>query len=87
MVQPREGALLLAPTLVTPVLFNAVSQPVFFFCRATFLIADVGNSVVPASDPVTKLIIGLLGIVVSPTVIVGLTCSPLSVTGVGGSSW
>ena len=31
MVQPREGALLLVPTLVTPGLSNAVSHPVFFF--------------------------------------------------------
>lgn len=59
----------------------------FFFSRATLLIVDVGNSVVSASNPAAKLIIGLLGIIVGPTVIVGLTCSPLSIIGVGGSSW
>jgi len=42
---------------------------------------------VSASNPAAKLIIGLLGIIVGPTVIVGLTCSPLSIIGVGGSSW
>ena len=46
------------------------------------------NKVTTSNDPVAKLIIGLLGIVLGPNVSVGLTCSPLSVIGIGGSnSW
>lgn len=45
------------------------------------------NSVTQANNPVAALLIGLLGIVVGPTVAVGLTCSPLSIIGVGGNSW
>ncbi|KAG6833259.1 hypothetical protein H0H87_009434 [Tephrocybe sp. NHM501043] len=44
------------------------------------------NSVTTASSPVASLLTGLLGIVVGGDVAVGLTCSPLSVIGVGGSS-
>ena len=83
MMQAREGAILLVPALsVTPDLSNAVSQS-SFPPQATFLIADIGNNVTQANNPVAALIIGLLGIVVGPTVTVGLTCSSLS----AGSSW
>jgi hypothetical protein len=58
-----------------------------FFSRVTILTADVGNTVTQANNPVAALLIGLLGIVVGPTVIVGLTCSPISVVGGSGSSW
>ncbi|KAF8065012.1 hydrophobin [Lyophyllum atratum] len=44
------------------------------------------NSVTQANNPVAALLIGLLGIVVGPTVAVGLTCSPLSIIGIGGNS-
>ncbi|KAF9011752.1 fungal hydrophobin-domain-containing protein [Cyathus striatus] len=44
------------------------------------------NSVTQASNPVAQLLIGLLGIIVGGDVAVGLTCSPLSVIGVGGNS-
>ncbi|KAF9026913.1 hydrophobin-domain-containing protein, partial [Hymenopellis radicata] len=44
------------------------------------------NSLTLASNPVASLISGLLGIVVGGDVMVGLTCSPLSVVGVGGNS-
>ena len=49
--------------------------------QATFLTADIGNNVTHANDPLAALIIGLLGIVVGPNVIVGLTCSPVAVGG------
>ncbi|TFK87822.1 fungal hydrophobin, partial [Polyporus arcularius HHB13444] len=43
------------------------------------------DSVQSASDPVTSLLLGLLGIVVQGVdVLVGVTCSPISVIGVGG---
>ncbi|KAG5644495.1 hypothetical protein DXG03_008322 [Asterophora parasitica] len=45
------------------------------------------NSVTTSNDAVAKLLIGLLGIVVGPNVAVGLTCSPLSIIGIGGKSW
>ncbi|KAH9849343.1 fungal hydrophobin-domain-containing protein [Lenzites betulinus] len=42
------------------------------------------NSVQSASDPATSLLLGLLGIVVQGVdVLVGLTCSPITVIGVG----
>jgi hypothetical protein len=45
------------------------------------------NSVTTASNPVASLLIGLLGILgVGGDVVVGLTCSPLSVIGIGGNS-
>ncbi|KAF9031793.1 fungal hydrophobin [Hymenopellis radicata] len=45
------------------------------------------NSVQSASDPATAALLGLLGIVLGPiTGQVGITCSPISVIGVGGSS-
>jgi hypothetical protein len=79
MIQPRKGAVLLEPALVTPALSNAVSRS--FFPQATFLTADVGNSVTLANNPAAALLIGLLGIVVGPTVTVGLTCSPVGSSG------
>ena len=86
-MQVREGVILLVPpTLVTLDLSNAVRQFFFFLPQATFLTADVGNTVTTANNPTAKLIIGLLGIIVGPTVIVGLTCTPISVIG-GGGSW
>ncbi|KAF5347800.1 hypothetical protein D9756_010272 [Leucocoprinus leucothites] len=46
------------------------------------------NSVQSASSGAVGLLLGLLGVVLSDlTVLVGLTCSPLSVIGVGGNSW
>ncbi|TFK32263.1 fungal hydrophobin-domain-containing protein [Crucibulum laeve] len=44
------------------------------------------NKVTQANDPVAALLIGLLGIIVGGDVAVGLTCSPLSVIGIGGNS-
>nr|CAA76494.1 hydrophobin [Pleurotus ostreatus] len=45
------------------------------------------NSVQAASNPVVGLLAGLLGIVLGPiTGQVGLTCSPITVIGVGGTS-
>ncbi|TBU28464.1 fungal hydrophobin [Dichomitus squalens] len=45
------------------------------------------NSVQSASDPAASLLLGLLGIVVQGVdVLVGLTCSPITVIGVGGGS-
>ncbi|KAH9945468.1 fungal hydrophobin [Epithele typhae] len=44
------------------------------------------NSVQKANDSVVSTILGLLGLVADPDVLVGLQCSPLSVVGVGGSS-
>ncbi|KAF8980551.1 hydrophobin-263 [Cyathus striatus] len=45
------------------------------------------NSVQQASNPLVGLLAGLLGIVLGPiTGQVGLTCSPLSVIGIGGNS-
>ena len=44
--------------------------------------------VTEAKNPVAALILGLLGIVLGPDVVVGLTCAPISVIGVGsGNSW
>ncbi|KAF8810455.1 hydrophobin [Phlegmacium glaucopus] len=44
------------------------------------------NSTSTASDPVTSLLLGLLGINVgSVTGIVGLTCSPLTIIGASGT--
>ncbi|RDX51667.1 fungal hydrophobin [Lentinus brumalis] len=45
------------------------------------------DSVSKASDPTTSVLLGLLGVVVQGVdVLVGLTCSPISVVGVGSSS-
>ncbi|KAL0563066.1 hypothetical protein V5O48_019011, partial [Marasmius crinis-equi] len=42
------------------------------------------NSVTKASDPVTSVLLGLLGIVLQDVnVLVGLTCSPITVIGGG----
>ena len=48
---------------------------------------NLGNSVTHANDLVAALLIGLLGLVVPSDVTVGLTCSPLSVVGLGKNSW
>jgi hypothetical protein len=46
------------------------------------------NTVTKASDPAASLLLGLLGIVVQDVnVLVGLTCSPITVIGVGSGSW
>ncbi len=46
------------------------------------------QTVQKAGDSPAKTLIGLLGIVVENLdVVVGLTCSPLSVIGIGGTSW
>jgi len=82
MIQAREGAVLLVPAIVTPDLSNAVSQYIPS-PGLPFLTADVGNSVTQANNAVADLINGLLGIVVDPTVTVGLGCSPVLVA----SSW
>ncbi|TBU54144.1 fungal hydrophobin-domain-containing protein [Dichomitus squalens] len=44
------------------------------------------NTLTTASDPLASVILGLLGIILGPDVAVGLTCSPISVIGVGGGS-
>ncbi|PIL35284.1 hypothetical protein GSI_02009 [Ganoderma sinense ZZ0214-1] len=45
------------------------------------------NKVGTASDPIVSLLLGLLGIVLGdPSVLVGVTCSPITVIGVGGSN-
>ncbi|KAI0746819.1 fungal hydrophobin-domain-containing protein [Daedaleopsis nitida] len=45
------------------------------------------NSVSKASDPVSSLLLGLLGIVVEGVdVLLGLDCSPITVIGVGSGS-
>ncbi|EJC98269.1 fungal hydrophobin [Fomitiporia mediterranea MF3/22] len=45
------------------------------------------NSVQSASDPAVTTLLGLLGIVLSDLdVLVGLTCTPISVIGAGGNS-
>jgi len=45
------------------------------------------NSVQSASSSTASLLLGLLGIVLSdPNVLVGITCTPLSIVGVGGNS-
>ncbi|RDB17186.1 Hydrophobin-1 [Hypsizygus marmoreus] len=44
------------------------------------------NKVTNSKDPVASLLAGLLGIVLGADVAVGLTCSPLSVIGIGGNS-
>ncbi len=46
------------------------------------------NSVVPAKDASAAGLFGLLGVVIQDlTVDVGLTCSPITVIGVGGGDW
>lgn len=45
------------------------------------------NSVTHANDKAASTLASLLGIVLDPDVAVGLTCSPLSVVGIGGNSW
>jgi hypothetical protein len=45
------------------------------------------NSVTRADHSAVSTIIGLLGLVIGPEVLVGLQCSPLSVVGLGGNSW
>lgn len=51
--------------------------------------AQCCNSVTKASDPSTAALLGLLGIVVQGVdVLVGLTCTPITVIGVGqGANW
>nr|CAD12833.1 hydrophobin 2 [Pleurotus sp. 'Florida'] len=45
------------------------------------------SSVQKATDPLASLLIGLLGIVLGPLdLLVGVTCSPITVIGVGGTS-
>ncbi|KAI0635574.1 fungal hydrophobin [Trametes polyzona] len=44
------------------------------------------EKVTTAKDPVAKLLLGLLGIVLGPDVAVGLTCSPLSIIGIGSGN-
>ena len=86
MIQPRKGAVLLIPTLVTRGLSNAVSQS-SSSPRGHLSNRDIGNSLMQAKNPVAALIIDLLGIVVGPTVSVGLTCSSISAVGGGRRSW
>ncbi|EJC98287.1 hydrophobin-315, partial [Fomitiporia mediterranea MF3/22] len=45
------------------------------------------NSVTSPDDPAASTLLGLLGVVVQGVdVLVGITCSPISVIGVGGNS-
>ncbi|KAG6809650.1 hypothetical protein H0H92_015336 [Tricholoma furcatifolium] len=44
------------------------------------------NSITNASDAVASLIAGLLGLVLDPSLVVGLTCTPVSVAGGSGTS-
>ncbi|KAF8889937.1 fungal hydrophobin-domain-containing protein [Infundibulicybe gibba] len=45
------------------------------------------NSIQSASNPVVGLLTGLLGILIEPiTAIVGLSCSPIDILGIGGNS-
>ncbi|KAJ3731549.1 hydrophobin [Lentinula guzmanii] len=44
------------------------------------------NTVTTADDPVAALLLGLLGIVIPADILVGLTCSPISVIGASSSS-
>ncbi|KAK7464756.1 hypothetical protein VKT23_005963 [Stygiomarasmius scandens] len=45
------------------------------------------NTVTDAGDPAAAKVLGLLGIVIQDvTAVVGLTCTPISVIGVGGNS-
>ncbi|OBZ72136.1 Hydrophobin-1 [Grifola frondosa] len=44
------------------------------------------NTVTTADNPLAALLLDLLGIVLGPDVVVGLTCSPISVIGVGSGS-
>ena len=88
MIQSRKGENLLVSALVTPGLSYAVRQSLSSAFQATFLTANVGNSVVPSTDPIAKLLLGLLGIVINdPTKEVGLTCSPISNLGAGANKW
>jgi hypothetical protein len=46
------------------------------------------DSVQQASSPTASQLLGLLGVVVSDlNVLVGITCTPVSVIGAGGNSW
>ncbi|KAI0822559.1 fungal hydrophobin [Trametes gibbosa] len=44
------------------------------------------DKVTNAEDPVAKLLLGLLGIILGPDVAVGLECSPISIIGIGGGN-
>nr|AHZ18303.1 hydrophobin 7 [Tricholoma vaccinum] len=44
------------------------------------------NSVTTANHQDTSILLGLLGLVLDPSILVGLQCSPLNVLGVGGNS-
>lgn len=45
------------------------------------------NSVTTADHSSTSTLLGLLGLVLDPSILVGLKCSPLSAIGLGGNSW
>ncbi|KAI3608928.1 hydrophobin [Moniliophthora roreri] len=46
------------------------------------------NTVTNADDPAAASVLGLLGIIIQDlNVVVGLTCSPVTVIGAGGSGW
>ncbi|KAJ3819346.1 fungal hydrophobin [Lentinula raphanica] len=44
------------------------------------------DSTAQADDPVAALILGLLGIIIPADVLVGITCSPISIIGAGSGS-
>ena len=48
---------------------------------------SIGDSVTQANPEVADLLKGLFGIVVDPTVAVGLTCSPLKAIGLSSGTW
>ncbi|KAI0351724.1 fungal hydrophobin [Trametes cingulata] len=44
------------------------------------------DEITNASNPIAELLLALLGLVVGPDVAIGLTCSPISIIGIGGGS-
>lgn len=75
-------------TPVTQALYNVVRTFLSTFNFSKELNHPLlGNSVTSANDKVASTIIDALGLVVSPEVAVGLTCSPLSTLGLSHNSW
>ncbi|KAI0649484.1 fungal hydrophobin-domain-containing protein [Trametes meyenii] len=81
---PRAPAKLFNPTPVTAAKRNKPSHvpPPSSPCSTGPV--QCCDKLTNSKDPLAKLLIQLLGIVVKPDVGVGLTCSPLSIIGLGG---